>query len=131
MSSTPFKYRPLDQTQPSIRLLSVLRKRSRDGLLECQMIPSTMSAKYTCLSYVWGTENDHGGPFDILVDGERFAVRYNLYTFLEVARIKYFKKLLWIDALCIDQANVKERNKQVQQMGDIYSKAEMVIAWLG
>ncbi|KAF3038731.1 hypothetical protein E8E11_005943 [Didymella keratinophila] len=37
----------------------------------------------------------------------------------------------WIDALCIDQDNVDERNHQVQQMGEIFSQARQVFAWLG
>jgi hypothetical protein len=38
---------------------------------------------------------------------------------------------LWIDALCIDQANTHERQHQVQQMGQIYAKAKEVVVWLG
>jgi hypothetical protein len=38
---------------------------------------------------------------------------------------------LWIDALCIDQSNTRERNHQVQLMGRIYAQATCVIAWLG
>ena len=36
-----------------------------------------------------------------------------------------------MDALCINQDSVTERNHQVQQMGDIYSDATLVHAWLG
>jgi hypothetical protein len=38
--------------------------------------------------------------------------------------------LLWIDAICIDQTNVKERNAQVQLMPTIYQSAGKVVAWL-
>jgi FAD/FMN-containing dehydrogenase len=46
--------------------------------------------------------------------------------------LRYHEKdrVLWIDALCIDQNNNEERGEQVQQMGSIYSKAERVIIWL-
>ncbi|KAK4890937.1 hypothetical protein LTR27_010385 [Elasticomyces elasticus] len=37
----------------------------------------------------------------------------------------------WIDAICIDQANTKERNNQVQQMRKIFSYARFVLIWLG
>jgi Heterokaryon incompatibility protein (HET) len=37
----------------------------------------------------------------------------------------------WVDALCIDQMDVPERNQQVRSMADIYSIAACVIAWLG
>lgn len=37
----------------------------------------------------------------------------------------------WIDALCIDQFNVEERNLQVLRMTSIYRQAEEVVAWIG
>ena len=39
--------------------------------------------------------------------------------------------LLWTDALCINQASDKEKSEQVPLMGEIYSKAIKVFAWLG
>ncbi|KAK4177889.1 heterokaryon incompatibility protein-domain-containing protein [Triangularia setosa] len=38
---------------------------------------------------------------------------------------------MWIDALCIDQSNLKERGKQVQLMKDIYSSGKQAIVYLG
>lgn len=38
---------------------------------------------------------------------------------------------MWIDALCIDQRNVEERNQQVRQKDQIYSRAAGVLVWLG
>lgn len=38
---------------------------------------------------------------------------------------------LWVDAICINQADVVERNSQVKLMGDLYSNATRVIIWLG
>lgn len=37
----------------------------------------------------------------------------------------------WVDALCIDQANVEERNHQVLRMAAIYRQAQEVVAWIG
>jgi hypothetical protein len=39
--------------------------------------------------------------------------------------------MLWIDALCINQDDMMERNHQVARMGDIYRNATRVIVWLG
>jgi hypothetical protein len=39
--------------------------------------------------------------------------------------------MLWVDAICIDQGHVSERNHQVTQMGEIYAGAERVVVWLG
>lgn len=59
-----------------------------------------------------------------------FAVRSNLWQFLEAARTQLGHQILWIDALCINQSLTSERNHQVQQMGHIYNKALGVIVWL-
>jgi hypothetical protein len=40
-------------------------------------------------------------------------------------------RCIWIDALCINQVDIPERNAQVLLMGDIYNKAQRVVAWLG
>lgn len=37
----------------------------------------------------------------------------------------------WVDALCVDQQNVLERNAQVARMADIFHKASGVVVWLG
>lgn len=41
------------------------------------------------------------------------------------------RRILWVDAICIDQTNESERNHQVNQMGDVYSQATQVLVWLG
>lgn len=38
---------------------------------------------------------------------------------------------IWIDALCINQADPAEKSKQIPMMRDIYAKAECVFSWLG
>lgn len=130
ITASAFKHNPLDITQPSIRLIRILQKPSREGLIRCEISHTTMDSKYTCLSYCWGELDDGGGPFSILINNRRYEVRQNLLKFLHYARTKY-DSLLWIDALCIDQDNTAERNHQVQQMGKIYSSAKEVLAWLG
>ncbi|MCJ1242423.1 hypothetical protein MMC14_010431 [Varicellaria rhodocarpa] len=42
-----------------------------------------------------------------------------------------FQPLVWIDAICIDQANTVERTAQVKIMWNIYRSAKRVIIWLG
>lgn len=38
---------------------------------------------------------------------------------------------LWIDAICIDQKNDTEKSYQIANMRHVYSRAKMVIIWLG
>ncbi|KAF3003576.1 hypothetical protein E8E13_006533 [Curvularia kusanoi] len=59
------------------------------------------------------------------------AVTQNLSLALQSLRTPHEDRILWIDAICIDQNNDKERGHQVRQMGSIYAKAEQVLIWLG
>jgi hypothetical protein len=38
---------------------------------------------------------------------------------------------IWIDAVCIDQSNVEERNAQVAMMGKVFATAKEVLVYLG
>jgi hypothetical protein len=144
-----FQHAPIDP-KSSLRLVSVLSSASKDPhrLIECKIKPAKAGAAYTCLSYVWGPPTQMR---KILINGEPFAVRHNLWDFLDVASrpgprhsnvglkknepsgfdFEKATQALWIDALSIDQENLTERNRQVQRMGTIYSTAQRVVAWLG
>ena len=91
---------------------------------------SSSDDSYICLSYVWG---EPGDEHCIVVNNGTMRVRKNLFDFLERAGKNDWlrKESLWIDALCIDQENVVERNFQVQQMGRIFSCAKEVVSWFG
>jgi hypothetical protein len=41
------------------------------------------------------------------------------------------ERVLWVDAICINQEDVLERNSQVALMGDIFKRATLVRVWLG
>ena len=126
----PFTYAPLDHLKASIRLIRVLETISPEGYIQCEVRHATIEASYICLSYVWGEE---GPGHTIILDKQPFRIRSNLYGFLVTARRKrrLLENWLWIDALSIDQTNVEERNHQVQQMGQIFSRAKEVLSWLG
>ncbi|KAI1122277.1 heterokaryon incompatibility protein-domain-containing protein [Nemania abortiva] len=42
-----------------------------------------------------------------------------------------FPTLLWVDAICINQNDHKERMQQVALMREIFGRASQVVAWLG
>jgi hypothetical protein len=58
-------------------------------------------------------------------------VTTNLEVALRYLRHQKAHKVLWVDALCINQEDIKERNYQVRTMRDIYVAAEKVVVWLG
>jgi hypothetical protein len=55
----------------------------------------------------------------------------NLYAALKRLRHERYSMLLWVDAICIDQSNIEERNHQVKLMDLIYKNAKIVFMWLG
>jgi len=123
-----FKHAPLDHTQPSIRIMKVLPNLSPEGFVQCTLTHGSTDDEYTCLSYTWGDEST---AYPILIDDQLFFIRQNLHDFLHVVRENYPLRLFWIDAVCIDQSSIAERNHQVAQMGAVYTAAVHVIIWLG
>jgi hypothetical protein len=129
-NTSTFQHKPLDYRRGAIRLLKILPSLSSTGLIQCEIWHDSVNATYDCLSYVWGPDKIQQ---HILLNGRPCRVRQNLWDFMRVARSKYASppRTFWIDALCIDQDSVWEKNHQVAQMGSIYSNAVEVISWLG
>ena len=121
------EYRPLEADE--MRLL-VLNPGFPDDPIECYLEHYTLNhAKpYQALSYVWG---DPRNQEVIQVDGCSFKVTKNLNNFLVTYRERYECHVLWIDAVCINQNDIPERNAQIRVMKRIYEDAESVIIWLG
>lgn len=84
--------------------------------------------KYEALSYRWGISD---ATEVIFLNGQRFRVRKNLFDALVHLRSQNGDRLLWIDAVCIDQSNFEERKRQVGLMDFIYTRATHVLVWLG
>jgi hypothetical protein len=81
---------------------------------------------YDALSYVWG---DASEICYIILDGTIIPVTANLHGALLQAR--HTTTTLWVDALCINQADLSERSSQVSLMHRIYSGASTVLISLG
>jgi hypothetical protein len=122
------RYSPLRTEKEEIRLISLLE--SSPSLVECHIEHAALCAQptYKALSYCWGDANE---TKEIIVNGCSTKVTANLEAALRRLRVREPRTFLWIDALCINQASVKERDRQVLRMRDIYSKAESIITWIG
>lgn len=85
---------------------------------------------YEAVSYRWEWKRD---ARYIIVNGVKFPVMENVVSLLSEFRRQAFpaSPTLWIDSVCINQNCTEDRNKQVQLMGRIYSKASVVRMWLG
>lgn len=84
--------------------------------------------RYEALSYTWGKPDVVKA---IELNGAQVNIRENLWSALVNLRDAREERVLWIDAICINQADVEERNRQVQLMAYIFSRAKEVIVWLG
>jgi Heterokaryon incompatibility protein (HET) len=121
-------YSPLE-TLSSFRLLKIQPDYS-ENCIACTLHHFDLhsSPKYSALSYRWG---DSTRKRRVRVDTYEHHLHENLWSFLHQSwkdkRFGYF----WVDGLCINQNNTKERNHQVRLMGEIYHNAEKVIIWLG
>ena len=90
--------------------------------------PTDHCDHYEAVSYAWG-EGDRSKR--IWLNGKPFRVSSNLWTLLCSVRRIDRPRMLWVDALCINQADVLERNHQLELMGQIYRGADRVLCWLG
>lgn len=127
-----FEYDHLDMEKPSFRLLRLIK--GHEPVIECEIIQSLFdddeasTIPYEALSYAWGSTERSD---IILANGRPLGVTNNLRLALSHLRCPDRDRILWVDALCIDQDNLRERTHQVGQMARIYGGAESVIFWLG
>ncbi|RYP36002.1 hypothetical protein DL767_003569 [Monosporascus sp. MG133] len=94
--------------------------------------------RYEALSYTWGSSQS---PETVEVKRShkhwramftsKLCVNRNLAEAMRYLRYEDRPRVMWIDAICINQADVKERSVQVRRMGQIFSLANRVVAWLG
>jgi hypothetical protein len=82
---------------------------------------------YKALSYCWGVRKAREKA---VINGCEVEITTNLDHALRQLQHENHGPL-WIDALCINQNDTSERGRQVLRMGDIFSQATEVIAWLG
>jgi hypothetical protein len=80
------------------------------------------------LSHFWGGPKNR---VPIEIEGKFIHVIENCHAVLRALRHRTDTKLLWGDAICIEQGNAEEKGEKVALMGDIYQKAERAVAWLG
>jgi hypothetical protein len=138
-------YQPLDTSRRQIRLVEIFPATSANDTepVQCRLTVKYLdnAPPYLALSYVWG---DATITQDIILNGMPRSVTTNL-----AAALWHFRKFgmpgetesemrqvgsdqfLWIDAICINQKDLRERSDEIQLMGTIFSRAAAVVAWLG
>ncbi|KAF1832563.1 HET-domain-containing protein [Decorospora gaudefroyi] len=148
--STPilyYQYSPLNLDE--IRLLRIAPG-AFDSDLFCSLKPislervTTVVHDFQALSYAWGQGradrvvhlNDLPRSGDDTsttnaMEHRPHPIRENLFQALRHIRLMDDYSWIWVDALCIEQTNEREKSQQIPKMPEIYANAWNVIAWLG
>ena len=82
---------------------------------------------YEALSYVWGNPQFTQA---INTPEDNIAITPNLAQGLRPHH-HCLPRHVWVDAVCMNETALSERNHQVKKMGDTFAQAEGVLAWLG
>lgn len=133
-----FHYPPLN-SETSFRVL-IIEPGAPGEALCCRLeeVPSPLleTERYEALSYAWGDETSSDLVF--IAGGSNFGDGYsilyikpNLFDALQMLRLRDEERRIWIDAICINQDDLKERASQVLLMREIYANASQVLIWLG
>ncbi|KAI3317667.1 heterokaryon incompatibility protein-domain-containing protein [Xylariaceae sp. AK1471] len=124
-------YSPLPEG--SIRLLRLMPHQDWHFPIQCHIFDCPLSDVgsthlYEALSYTWGTEDNLRS---IRLNNCDLPVGANLHAALSHLRDRYIERVIWIDAICINQRDLNEKGRQVQSMAKIYANANRVVVWLG
>jgi hypothetical protein len=134
-----YVYRSL-QLSSSLRLLRIMPAEPTNEVIDCQLVevdnlytthPDGMEG-YEALSWCWG-RNKESEEIHIH-ENQRiysFNVSPTLNSALKAMRSRREVKVLWVDAICINQANEEEKSGQVARMDEIFARASNVRVWLG
>ncbi|AEO63096.1 uncharacterized protein THITE_2107963 [Thermothielavioides terrestris NRRL 8126] len=88
----------------------------------------TQPVWYTALSYVWGPPNFEA---TIECDGQALPITRSLETVLRRFRLPDCSGFMWVDQICINQNDLREKERQIPLMASIYRHALNTIIWLG
>ena len=127
-SSAPYTHEPLPEGK-WIRLLRLGPGVSDDPIC-CELTATALeeAPPYEPISYCWGDPNDTP---KFLCHGQPFSVTLSLFQALRRFRRKTEPRLIWADAVCIDQTSGQEKERQVAFMDQVYAQGECTLIWLG
>ena len=129
-----YRYQPLLQEPDSIRLLRLLPDKDENASIQCELFNYTLQESgkrthpYDALSYVWGNSDN---PKSISIGKHTLLVTQNLHRALSRLRYCSIERILWVDAVSINQGDKSEKEQQIQFMAKIYAQANRVVIWLG
>lgn len=128
-----YTWKPLSHDD-SIRLLKLHPNPTKSSDIHITLTEALLSEtlQYEALSYCWATEDgDDSKSQTIYCEGTRIHIIKNCEAALRRLRKGDEDRVLWIDAICINQSDDEERSSQVNMMAMIYKSAASVKIYLG
>lgn len=135
--TSEYHHQPLP-SQRSIRLFTISASRDRKAAIIGSLSEVNLDSNpsFEALSYVWGSPDPAVAvtivtqPAGSTKTRSILQVTPNCLTALQSLRYRFRPRRLWIDAICIDQTSIAEKNQQVPLMAEIYGRAGQVLVWL-
>jgi hypothetical protein len=127
-ATTSALYAPLGASDAFRLMLLQPGQRHDPVLVQLRAVSADSVPEYDALSYVWGNAEE---TVPIMCNGLLTNITVNLHAALVQVRSPHVARMLWADALCINQRDKQERGQQVTIMGNIYSRARLVLACMG
>ncbi|KAI8656255.1 HET domain-containing protein [Fusarium sp. Ph1] len=124
-----------------LRIAKPVNPNDQEIICNIKTINIAQDTSVAALSYVWGISPTFTKA--IRCNGNIVAVGTNCWSALWHLRNGYYSDdpgvsggsldimTIWVDSICIDQQDVKEKESQLRLMADIYSLARQVYVWLG
>lgn len=122
------RYEPLSY---EARLLRIEKGEGPELRCKIVRVHSLEEAKYEALSYTCGSERTVRNITIISGDDYNFPVTESCYNAIKRLRRANSARTVWVDAVCINQDDISERNQQVKIMPKIFKNAERVFVYLG
>jgi hypothetical protein len=121
---------PLSKTSRCIRVLDVYPAKNEHEPItgDLHIVNLDEHPKFSALSYVWGID---ASPEYINCGNSKVKVTQSCYSALRHLMTLFGRLTIWVDAICINQANSEEKQHQLPLMGDIYTGAVQTYVWLG
>jgi hypothetical protein len=132
-----YVYNPLNNSHSrKIRLIELLpsddddRSPKRHAKIKLRTISldDPNEQEYEAISYCWGDTADR---YPVICEDRTLSITLNLHYILRRLQLKDKPRLLWADAICINQLDEEEKSVQVRMMADIYRSATCVLIYLG
>lgn len=132
-SSVSCLYSPLEAD--SIRLLHFCPDSTSCHAGDLEVVKLDSPPRYYAVSHCWGAPAEDGllkiGNHKMAVSRELASGIMRLKRLIADYKIDAPAEYIWVDKICINQGDLRERESQVQLMARVFSQSIRTLIWLG